>query len=448
MKHSMTQAFGFFLTAGLFFSALPAVGDGYEILGHSQLGTGFAYAGAVSGYGDGSSAHSNPAAMSQIDRTTFNFGLHIVPIQNEFKDGGSQVVGLPNAGTNGGESIRPHPLVDLYAVHPASDDLTLGFALTTPFGLSTKYAEDHFVRYQGQFAELATYKLGPSVAYDVNSKLSIGAGVSAIYSDAKFDSVVDFGTIGFGLLGPATATALGLAPQGNDGKVSISADDWSLGWRVGALWRFDEDGHNRIGLNYRGKTSVDLDGDANYTVPTSAAALNATGAFADGHASSGLTYPEQIVLGGSHRIDDQWNFLWESAWTRWSRFNELRIAFDAPGQADSVTTENWRNTWRHAVGVSYQPNTDWILRTGFSFLRGTITQSQFTTPAIPLGNTYILGAGGSYKFDEDLSLHFGYVHEFIEDQSINRTSPTGDQLLGEFENYVGIISASVVYKLS
>ncbi|MCI5065429.1 OmpP1/FadL family transporter [bacterium] len=429
-------------------SVHPVLADGFEILGHSQLGTGFAYAGAVSGYGDGSSAYNNPAAMSLLERTTFNIGAHAVPISNDFNDEGSTVLGFPNIGSDGGEDTRFHPLVDLYAVHPLSDDLRVGLSLTSPFGLATEYADDHVVRYQGQFSELQSIQFGPSVSYDLTDRLSIGAGVGAIYSKAKFDSAIDFGTIGFGLLGPDVAQSVGLAPQMNDGKVSIDADDWSFAWRVGALFRYGCSGKNRIGMVYRGKSSVDLQGDANYTVPGSAQLLTATGAFANGGAGAGLTYPEQIALGATHWVSDDVALLWETNWTRWSRFEELRIQFDSPLQQDSVVREEWKNTWRHSLGVRYDLDDEWTLRTGFTFMEGTIRDASLTTPAVPLGDVYIVAVGAGYQLNENTQINIGYAHEMFEDQAIVRDGPTGDRLVGNFENYIGVISASVVYQLS
>ena len=42
-----------------------------------------------------------------------------------------------------------------------------------------------------------------------------GAGISWMYADAELSQEVDFGTIGFGALGPG-AGKLGMVPQGTD----------------------------------------------------------------------------------------------------------------------------------------------------------------------------------------------------------------------------------------
>ena len=44
----------------------------------------------------------------------------------------------------------------------------------------------------------------------------------------------------------------------------------------------------------------------------------------------------------------------EAQWTDWSVFDQLTIKFDNPDQPDSVTEEEWKDTWFFALGTTCQ----------------------------------------------------------------------------------------------
>ncbi len=431
-----------FLTLVFPFSA---VAGGYEILGHSTDGTGLSYAGAVSGYDDGSSAFYNPAAMSVHEKTTFQFGGHLVPLDYDFRNEGSTVSTLPNTGSDGNNDTYYGVLADMYIVHPVSESVTAGFVVTSPFGLGMDYADDYMPRYQISEETFKTIQFGPSIAVDLTDNFSVGAGVHALYADAQLKSAVDFGSIGYGLLGAQTASALGLAPQMNDGRSEVNADDWAVSWRAGASYRYGEKQRNRLGINYRGKTDLSLSGDIKYSLPAEAAVLNSTGAFNSSGASAHLELPEQIAFGGSHYLDDQFIFYWEAAWTNWSRFEELRISTTT---GDAVTRERWRDTWRESIGLRYLANEKWDFSMGSILEHSPVRSEETRTPAIPLSDELGVSVGVGHNFSENLRVNAGYFHYFfIGESDTNTTGPTGDQLVGSWDNYVGIWSLGFVYKL-
>ena len=427
---------------------LVALAGGYEITGHSTEGTGLAYAGAVSGYDDGSSAFYNPAAMAVHDKTTFQLGTHVVPMDYDFHDRGSTVMGEPNIGTAKNNKTEVAELVDLYAVHPLNDQVTVGFAVTSPFGLGMKYPDDHMARYQMIDSNLTTIQAGPSVAVDLTDQLSVGANISAIYAKADMKSAVDFGSIGYEALGPEMSSALGLAPQMNDGQSKLDADDWGLGWRVGASYRYGDNQRNRLGVNFRGKTDLTLKGDIKYTVPASAQALNSGGLFDNTSASTKLTLPEQVAFGGAQWLDQQFVLYWETAWTRWSRFNELRIQTGNPDMPDAVTAENWRDNWRENLGLRYVANTTWDFVCGMSYDQSVIRSEETRTPALPDTNQLAAAVGFGYNYSENLRINGGYNHTFfVGDLDSNTSGSPGDDLKGEWKNYIGIFSLGFVYQL-
>jgi long-chain fatty acid transport protein len=65
--------------------------------------------------------------------------------------------------------------------------------------------------------------------------------------------------------------------------------------------------------------------------------------------------PEIATPSLQHRFDDKFAVLADVAWTGWSPVQELRIVRDS-GATVSVTPEQWRDTWRYALGGTYALN--------------------------------------------------------------------------------------------
>jgi long-chain fatty acid transport protein len=433
----------------LSFSVLSATAyaGGYEIIGHSSEGTGTSYVGAVTGFSDGSAAHYNPGALSAIEKTTISFGGHVVPINYDFHNKNSSVVGLPAAGSDAGEDSFTGLLPDLYIVQPFCNGLTAAFSMTSPYGLGSRYDADWIGRYQGVDGELLTVKTGASLAYQMTDSLSFGATLSHLYAEAQLENAIDFGTIGYSVLGAQTAGQFGLFPQQADGYSKLKGHDNALGWNAGVLYRYGED--NRIGVAYRGKTKLHLSGYADFDVPDQAALLTSQGAFTDTKFSTDLTLPEQVTFGLQHWISDQVAFLYESMWNRWSRFDSLVVDFSNPVQPDAVQGHHWRNTWRHGVGFKYVPGGDWDFRSGFYFDQSAITSPANRGVLLPITNEYNIGVGATYHWSDELRVAMGFVHTFFDNASSYTEGPTGDLLDGKWKgNSIEIYSLGLIYSFN
>ncbi len=126
-------------------------------------------------------------------------------------------------------------------------------------------------------------------------------------------------------------------------------------------------------------------------------------------------------------------------WTRWSRFDELRVQF-GNGAPDSVTKESWRNTTRVGAGFNYRYNVAWLLRGALSYERSPVLDA-FRTPSVPDSSRKILAFGLQYKPTAQSAWDFGVAHIFINDASIDRADlPLNGRLVGTYRNDVNIVS--------
>ena len=82
-----------------------------------------------------------------------------------------------------------------------NEDMWFGFGITVPFGMATEYKRDWELADHGMNAEVKVFDFNPNVAWKVNDKLSIGAGMSLQYVTAHFESGVPVGgATGYGRL--------------------------------------------------------------------------------------------------------------------------------------------------------------------------------------------------------------------------------------------------------
>ncbi|MCB0318159.1 MAG: transporter [Bdellovibrionales bacterium] len=438
------------LFVSVFIGSQIVYAGGFALQEQSAEGVGSAFAGATAGFGDGSSIFYNPAAMSAIEGTQFSFSGHVVSTSADFTNTGSSLVpalgGSAVAGSNGGDAGGTFFIPNIYAIHPINEKLTFGFGINSPFGLETNHDAGWVGRYQALKSELTVVNLNPALAYELTDNFSVGAGLRVMYIDATLTNAVDFGSVGASTLGLPTASSLGLLPQAADGHARVEGDDWATGFTLGGNYRYGDNNKNSLGVSWRSKASADLKGDAKFTVPTNALALTSTGSFTDTNVTAGVTLPEAISAGWRHWLTDDFAILAETEWTRWSRFDELRVKF-ASGQADSVTEENWENTWRFALGALYQATDDLVLRAGWSFDESPIPDDAHRTPRIPGNDRNWLAMGLGYKLTEDLSANLSYAHIFVKDGSSSTAGSTGDIFVGDWDAEVNIVSANIVWNL-
>ncbi len=433
--------------------ALPSFvsAAGFAVLEQSGRGLGQAFAGATVGFGDGSSAFFNPAAMTELDGNILHLSNNLIVPNAEFRNSGSAQVDSTGApigilsGTNGGEAGVVAYVPNIYYVRGFNDDKgKLGFAINSPFGLSSVYDSDWVGRYQAVKSELTTITLTPSIAYKVSDGLSVGAGLNVMYADAELTNAIDFGTIAFSQLGAETASSLGLSPQANDGFVEVDGDDWGVGYNFGLLYKI---GDTKFGANYRSKINLELRGDADFTVPGAAAALTSTGSFIDTGAVASPVLPETVSFDVTHKVNDKLSLSAGAIWTGWDSIRDLRVEFGS-NQADNVVDLDWNSTWRYALGASYQYCDKLTLRAGGSYEQTPIESSEFRTPRIPDDDRIWLNVGGTYNVNDNLEVDLSYAHVFLQEGSINQVGSTGDVLNGDFNDLgLDIVALSLTWRM-
>jgi len=160
-----------------------------------------------------------------------------------------------------------------------------------------------------------------------------------------------------------------------------------------------------------------------------------------------VSLPASLSFSLAHSID-RITYLADISWTGWSSFEELRIEYDNPAQPDSVTTEDWDDTFRYSFGIDYQYSDQIVLRTGIAYDETPVPSAERRTPRLPGNDRTWLSFGVSYIYSKELSFDVGYSHLFIDDAEIENefesSVPTlAATLEGEYEASVDILSAQL-----
>jgi long-chain fatty acid transport protein len=435
MRRKFSLGVALIAVAGL---ASPAFSAGFALIEQGVSGLGNSYAGAAAVAEDATTIYFNPAGLTRLKGQQAVAGLHMVAPQAEFENKGStKVTGAPLTGGNGGDGGETGYVPNVYYSANLNNGFSVGLGINAPFGLTTEYDEGWVGRYHALKSELITVNINPTLAYKVNDTISVGAGVSAQYLEAELTNAVDFGLVLFNQTGNPAVLAT------PDGAVKLEGDSWAYGFNLGMLFEIDE--NSRIGFAYRTRMQHEVEGTATFTgVPV---ALQ--GVFSNTNVVAHTSLPDSASASFYSRFAPKWALLGDLTWTHWQRFKELRFDF-ANSLPDGVTTENWLDTWRGALGLNYHPTDRIVVRTGLAYDQSAVASSAFRTPRIPDGDRKWVSLGLGYQFTDRVGMDLGYAHLFVNDPSIDKTATGEDAsrgaLKGTFDSSVDIASAQLVVK--
>lgn len=435
-------------------TASSAFCSGFALVEQSASGLGSAYSGGAAAADDATTVFTNPAAMVLLKGQQISGALHYISPSATFdKETARNAAGISYSGGNGGDAGVAKVLPNIYYVAKLNDDLAVGLGLNVPFGLATDYDKTWVGRYHAVTSDVKTININPSVGYRINDKFSVGAGVSAQYLEAELSSMLDFGLSAYLGSGSNPALAGAISNPRADVYGDLKGNSWAYGYNLGTLYTPSES--TRFGAAYRSKIKHSLKGDATFTQQDPAyltalgLAATANATFVNQGIKGDITLPASASLSAFHRFNSSWAVTGDISWTQWSSFKKLSIGFDGTLAATpSVTTENWRDTWRYSLGTAYNPTEQWTLRSGVAYDKSPVPDNERRTPRIPDNDRFWIAVGAGYKFTDLISMDLGYAHLFVADSKINKLATTTEDagrgtLAGSFSTSVDILSTQL-----
>ena len=415
-------------------------------------GLGNAFAGGAAGAEDATTIFFNPAGMSRLKGKQVTVAGSLIQPSAKFSDTGSQAAtAQATLGGNGGDAGGLAFVPNTYMVMEVEPALRVGLGINAPFGLKTDYDPTWVGRFQAIKSKIQTVNLNPSLAYQMNDSVSLGLGLNYQRISGDLSSAVNYSAAaGLALvttpgLSPAQQAALGAVAVGSaEGVSAISGSDSAWGYNLGAL--FNVTPRTRIGLSYRSKITYNLNGSITFSnVP---AALSGSPTLANGNVTLPISMPDAFSISGFHQLNDKWDLMADATRTGWGILQQMVIS-RTDGTVVQSTQENWKNTWRVAVGASYHHNEQWMSRLGVAYDQTPVPDA-YRTARIPDSNRTWLAFGGQYKSSSSSKVDFAYAHLFMNNatiannQNIAGTSANGN-LVGTYRNSVDILSVQYAY---
>ncbi|EPZ4990169.1 outer membrane protein transport protein [Vibrio cholerae] len=395
---------------------------GFQLAEYSATGLGRAYAGEAAMADNASAQWRNPAMLTYLEGTQVSAGaIYVNPNVDVEGTVNHAQLGKTHASSN--DFAHDAVIPNFYLSHHLNEQVALGFALGTNYGmetdLGTEFAASHF----GNQASVISKEANLNIAYQILPQLSIGGGVRYVMGEGHFGATAPAKNL---IRHPVTNNVMTL-PNGTTLKY-MEGEDNSWGWQVGSAWQINQD--HRVGFAYKSEVVMDFEGHAEGV---------SYGSYKPGMMS--VTLPATAELASFHQLNDQWAIHASINWTDWSSFKELTAVF--PEKSDLIKSENWEDNYRFALGTTYQYDAKLALRAGVAYDTSAVDDKN-RTATIPETDRTWVSVGGSYVATPQLTLDAGFTYIFAKDATINEPRDASDQTAAAIGGaFTGNVSGNV-----
>lgn len=425
----MRFATGAALTLALVpFVAREARAAGFMVRENSAENVGMVYAGEASRADEAATVFDNPAGMMHLAAPEVELGAAVVFPSVHFSGSATAAGTIPITGTQGGQAGQITGIPNFYAVFNLSNNLRFGLAVTAPFGNTTNFNSDFVGRYQGIKQVALSADINPNVAWRINDKVSIGAGVSAQWLKIEQSAAV-----------PQFLIAGQPLP---DTVFLLNSHGWGVGYNAGLL--LEPNMTTRLGFTFRSGIDHKLTGSLDFD------SANVLGLPSGAATASGVNLPAVAAASFTHDWTPQWTGAFELQYDMWGSFKQVSVTSQ---NAPLIEQEFYRNSWMLSAGAIYHWTDQLALRGGFGWDQSPVTD-KFRTVNVPDADRLMVGIGAGYTVAPGAVVDFGYAHYFgthpaTVTGSVNSIDPFTHLIVltGNFHNYLDYVALSFRYAL-
>ena len=344
------------------FAAMTSTGGGYQVGLHSTRNTGMGLIGTSLSY-DASTIFYNPGGVSFLnDKWSFSGGLSLIMARATFqgKD----------------ENYQAHLEHDLntpfylYAAYKATDKLSIGLAVNTPYGNSLSWGDNWQGRFLIQNLSFQAITVQPTISYKFNKIIGLGFGLVWSYGNVTMNK------------------ALPIDYSGGEGQLNIKGSAIGFGFNAGVM--IHPITGLSIGINYRSKINMDVrSANATFTVP---AALRSQ--FPDGKVEVSLPLPANLDFGISYEINKKFMIGINLCYVFWKQYDSLVFNFKTKTPSLNRTAQPalYQNKLIPRIGLQYKVNSVVTVRVG-GYYDPSPVPSDYLNPQTPSTDEIGLTAG-------------------------------------------------------
>lgn len=404
------------LALGMMAPVAAQATNGYQLMGVGSYQKSLG--GAVTANpGSAMTAITNPAGMARVgSRADFSMEAFMPEREVDF-------------GQSGGQSSES--ATDMYGVPaigwtaPVSDqrpDLYFGGGMYGTSGMGVDYPQTAMapgMNWEG-YSNISFWQMAPSLAWNVDERLSVGASLNIDYQQVAFKQKV--------------TDASNNVVQNFD--LSRSASAFGFGLSLGLL--YDVNDRLTLGASYKSKQSFS---DLEYNL--GAGDLNdGTGPAPAGIYKLGLDYPQQLAAGLAFDATPRLEVSADVKWIEWSATMD-KLAVEGPGGIVAPMDPGWDDQVVYALGIAYAVNDRLNLRAGFNYGESPIDESNASRNLIlPAVVETHYAAGFDYAFNNhwQVGMHYMYVPEksFTAPMGAGAPDPDMGQTISLSETSLGV----------
>lgn len=414
--------------------ASTASAAGFQLTEQSVAGMGRAHAGAGIVGDDVSAIHFNPAGMTLLHGLQTTVAGTYVSLDIDYK-------GLNGATENGRD--KPASIPAAFLSYQVNDSLWLGLAITSPYGMRIRYGSDWAENQRGISGSVTTVDINPNIAWKVNDYISLGGGVSALWTHSKIKSGIPEGATG-------------------GGQFEYKGSDWMFTYNLGLMLTPTED--LRFGVSYRSSAHVTARGD--YYV------RNNRFMNGEGDGKGRLQTPETVYISATWKPIQRLRLSGLARWANWKKFENMRFSMDDSGNLQktqlgqmisiarpdmagmlqtglsNISIQNdWRAVWLTSLGADLDITDKWTIRGGIALETDPIKKQNLRTALIPDTKRLWLTCGLSWKPTPKWQIDMAYGHiRGIGHRDLYK-EPGSNEKVGKFEKMnAWMAGAAVTYR--
>ncbi|MDF2940908.1 MAG: hypothetical protein K0R66_1550 [Gammaproteobacteria bacterium] len=377
-----------------------------------------ALAGAAATTDDVTAIAFNPATLASLQHSQVYAGASYIAPHVSYANATASTDGAPITGsqylTSESNVAQSAIVPNFYAGIKTTGPVNFGLAVTAPWGMATAYQASWVGQNNALDSKLESIDIAPTISYQVNPELALGAAVHAERVDVNYSNSVVTSLYNSDLTGTA----------------------WGYGYSLGAL--FTPKAGTNLGIAYRSSINESITGTNRLEFYT--------GAISTYNAYTSIKLPNQVVLSASQQLTNKWTGLATAEWTNWASFNSLDISIPGATVNNINLPMNWSNTWTLSLGAKYQINNQWQWRVGAA-TDPTPTNDTDRDARIPDSNRYWLTTGIGYQPTQNLEVDLTYERIFMNNQSIDVTQTIAlpENVAADYSGYANIVAAGIRY---
>jgi len=335
---------------------------GFEVAQQSAVAGGTGHAGTAR-RDEAASAWLNPAALA--DGEGFRSALGVAVASSSIRSASLPDSPGPTWESTTDNALGTPPHLYLSFAHA---DWVVGLAGNTPFAGGVRWPEDWSQRFDIISSQPRFFRVAPFVGYRLG-RVRLSGGVHVDIGGLDVHKATDH--------------------IDEEGEARIRVDGHGVGGDA-ALF-VDLSDAVSVGLCYKSRTDVHLEGEADFTVP---AAFSSR--YPDQLVEADWTLPDRVVLGLAATRGPV-TVLGDLGLTLWSVNDELVFDFAEEGTDDIVQANDWRNSLALRLGAEWRSER-WTARAGgyVDGIPGAPPPAETLSPSSPDSTRLGLTLGGRF----------------------------------------------------